>query len=111
MTKIPEKAMKCLALALNESAPDGEWNSAAIKFIAILRKNKIEAFGFFDSPPKEPGREATTQCADIMPFGKFKGSLVSDLPDWYLDWCLEQEFIKDKLRRAINREFFNRNPQ
>lgn len=28
-----------------------------------------------------------------MPFGKFKGKLVADLPDYYLNWLLDQEEI------------------
>ena len=25
-----------------------------------------------------------------MPFGKFKGTCIEDLPDWYLDWLVDE---------------------
>ncbi len=30
----------------------------------------------------------------IFKFGKFKGSLVKDVPSWYLLWCHEQDWFK-----------------
>ena len=31
-----------------------------------------------------------------MPFGKHKGTLLADVPNSYLDWLLEQEFVEVK---------------
>ena len=32
-----------------------------------------------------------------MPFGKFKGTLICDLPDFYLEWFAREGFPKGKL--------------
>ena len=110
MSDIPEKAVKCLNLALNSGATEGEWNAAAIRFVSILRSLKV---GIECIIPKSPDtsreRKPTnrTKSADTfakMPFGKFKGSAITDLPDWYVDWCLNQDFIKGKLRDEIEKE-------
>ena len=31
---------------------------------------------------------------DTIPFGKFKGRYLRDLPDWYLVWLYGQEWCK-----------------
>lgn len=43
----------------------------------------------------------------VMPFGKYKGQDVEDLPSSYLDWLTEQDFFCDKYRtglEAVNTE-------
>ena len=37
----------------------------------------------------------------IMPWGKYKGEEMSEIPDSYLRWCLEQDWI-DKWPKVIN---------
>jgi uncharacterized protein (DUF3820 family) len=32
-----------------------------------------------------------------MPFGKYKGTLICDLPDFYLEWFARQGFPKGRL--------------
>lgn len=107
---ISEKALKCLNLALNNSAPEGEWNAAAIRFCAILRRDHVCVETLFERPEptsKAPRQKRTTPkpkpAAGTMPFGKFKGQPLSDLPDWYVDWCLEQDFVKDLLRAELEK--------
>ena len=123
---IPDKALKCLNLALNDSAPEGEWNAAAIRFCAILRKNSVGIESFSNSPKpafaydrpdychkerearkkptKRAPKAAKAEPVGVMPFGKFKGQDISSLPDWYLNWCLDQEFIKEPLKSEIQKE-------
>lgn len=31
-----------------------------------------------------------------LPFGKFKGQLLADVPNFYLEWLLNQEFVELK---------------
>ena len=31
----------------------------------------------------------------LMPFGKFKGERMEDIPAWYLLWLLKQDWITD----------------
>jgi hypothetical protein len=37
-----------------------------------------------------------------MPFGKHKGSPLRDLPDKYVMWLLEQDYVQGQLRAALN---------
>lgn len=118
---IPDKAVKCLNLALNQSATDGEWNAAAIRFCAILRKSGI-GIDFLDPPPMPgpaPYRPRRSPTRDkkkpgpitTMPFGKFKGKPFKDLPDWYLNWCIEQDFVENPLRAQIDAEIQRRDSE
>jgi hypothetical protein len=43
-----------------------------------------------------------------MPFGKYRGCFISELPLEYLDWLLDQEFIRNPLRSTLEREFEKR---
>ena len=40
-----------------------------------------------------------------MPFGKYKGSLVCDLPDHYLEWFARQGFPPGKLGMQLSTVF------
>lgn len=43
---------------------------------------------------------------DKMPFGKYKGTPISELPDWYLTWALEHlTEISGELWIALKREW------
>jgi uncharacterized protein (DUF3820 family) len=37
-----------------------------------------------------------------MPFGKYKGTLLCDLPDFYLEWFAAQGFPKGKLGMQLS---------
>jgi hypothetical protein len=39
----------------------------------------------------------------VMPFGRYRGREIEDLPSDYLDWLLSIE-IRDRLRDAVERE-------
>jgi uncharacterized protein len=40
-----------------------------------------------------------------MPFGKYKGTLLCDLPDFYLEWFARQGFPKGKLGMQLSTVF------
>ena len=40
-----------------------------------------------------------------MPFGKYKGTLVCDLPDYYLEWFARQGFPPGKLGMQLSTVF------
>jgi hypothetical protein len=46
--------------------------------------------------------------ARCMPFGKFKGWLLEDLPDWYIPWILANIDLREPLRSGIEREYQRR---
>lgn len=37
----------------------------------------------------------------LMPFGKFKGQPVADLPEWYLRWLADEVDLFGPLRKAV----------
>ena len=43
-----------------------------------------------------------------MPFGKYRVCFISELPLEYLDWLLDQEFVREPLRSILEREFEKR---
>ncbi|MBC7890266.1 MAG: DUF3820 family protein [Ferruginibacter sp.] len=50
-----------------------------------------------DDIPEKPGSEILTQLVTMeMPFGKYKGSLLCDLPVFYLEWFQHTGFPKGK---------------
>ena len=50
-------------------------------------------------PPRDDGR---------MPWGKFQGVLITELPDWYLKNAYEVRYNLPWLSRRINHEFHRR---
>lgn len=46
----------------------------------------------------EPNPELLTELFELrMPFGKYKGTLIGDLPEHYILWFSRQGFPKGKL--------------
>jgi superfamily II DNA/RNA helicase len=43
-----------------------------------------------------------------MPFGKHAGKRICDVPDAYLGWCLDQDWLKPELRSAIEDHLYGR---
>lgn len=39
-----------------------------------------------------------------MPFGKYKGEDVCDLPIDYIKWLEEQDWVRDELRKELQHE-------
>src|SRR5215471_18361148 len=40
-----------------------------------------------------------------MPFGKYRGIPITDLPDHYLEWLNSLDDLRGRLRRAVNAEW------
>jgi uncharacterized protein len=51
----------------------------------------------FDSPEKPQGEILLQLVKMKMPFGKYKGTLLCDLPVAYLEWFQRKGFPKGKL--------------
>lgn len=47
--------------------------------------------------------EASENSRRKMPFGKFKGIELSQVPQWYLTWLVHQDFVRDPLRSDVER--------
>ena len=97
---------KLARLALCPSAPQGEWQAAAIKLVSNLRKEGMSAEQFLALP----NGKRSNYFAGIrtMPFGKYMGHRVTDIarqdPD-YLKWCLSNlKQLSIHLRREMEDE-------
>ena len=40
-----------------------------------------------------------------MPYGKYKGTLIADLPVYYLEWMSSKGFSKDKMGMLLSTTF------
>jgi hypothetical protein len=97
MSELPDKVIKLLALALSPSAPDGEWHAASIKAVMAMRKQSILIEHF--KPVVK--RTRTNDDGIKMPFGKFKGVFINELPIWYMKWLLGNCELRDTLKPLI----------
>jgi putative quorum-sensing-regulated virulence factor len=71
--------------------------------IAKLRRLRAKAQGGEGSGAlaESAGQGEKEEIMTHMPFGKFKGEALVALPPDYIEWLLEQEFVKDPLRAAL----------
>lgn len=115
--KPSDRAIKVLTLALAPSAHEGEWQAAAIRFIYILRKEAVtveslnlgaEAKTQYHYEYKPPPKPARTRVQQYMMFGKHKGKKFSEIPEDYLKWLMNQDFLKDAVRDAVEHELQKR---
>jgi hypothetical protein len=111
-------AEKLLRLGLCPGAHQGEWESAAIKFFASLRKEGVQAEEFLrltngsqrSSGQHQSGpRPSDHYSSEItMPFGKHKGNPISYIArndPTYLRWCLREiQNLRPWLRAEMETE-------
>jgi len=79
------KLQSIIRLGLCPSAPEGEWQAAAIAFFRTCRNNSIDPLAMADSRTKQDAP------SPLMPFGKHKGKSIQwiarNAPD-YAYWVL-----------------------
>ena len=51
--------------------------------------------------PADPSAQLERLVALAMPFGKYKGTLLADLPSAYLDWFARQGFPQGDIGRLL----------
>lgn len=53
-------------------------------------------------PPVQPDPEALARLlAVVMPFGKYKGTVIADLPGNYLNWFAREGFPPGEIGRLL----------
>ncbi|PTQ95678.1 hypothetical protein C8P68_105184 [Mucilaginibacter yixingensis] len=54
----------------------------------------------------EPNKQVLIDIVKTrMPYGKYKGTLIADLPPYYLEWMASKGFSKDKLGMLLSTTF------
>lgn len=101
MKLLPPQSEKLLRLALNHAAPTGEWQTAAVKFIASLREAKTQPESIIDSCSDKPKKKPLPY---FMPFGQYKGMPLSKIPVEYLIWIVSKIEGKPELVHAAEME-------
>lgn len=103
---ITDKARKVLALALDTSAPEGEWQSAATVFFGLLRKEGVTVETIMQTVP-DP--ESKPEGCEIMTFGKFKGRNIRSVPLEYLRYAIANfQNLSQEVRNRMIFEVQNR---
>jgi Putative quorum-sensing-regulated virulence factor len=83
-SRLTERELKLLRLALDPSAASGESRNAGAAFIDALRKRNVSAYDLTVSINR-----ACDQVGDArMPFGKHKGDRIRDIDPDYLSWLV-----------------------
>ena len=95
--------IKLLTLALDKGAYAAEAESAAVMLIRKLRARNATVDEFKDQQyPAAISSSAETYGYVRMPFGKYKGLPLADIPTDYLVWVLENcDNVTFNLRTAI----------
>lgn len=100
----PDRLSNIADLALHESTPEPEWQAAAIAFFRVLRNSNTPASAVLVSSeaprPYQPERSGNA----TMPFGKFKGTLLFEIPSDYLEFLLSCDWLRQPLRSKIEAE-------
>jgi Putative quorum-sensing-regulated virulence factor len=101
---------KILILAMDRSAAIGEIRQAALKLIVLLRKRYTSGHDLIKEFEKIQGRtevKVVTVKHDpygnfVMPFGKYRGEKLMDVPLDYLIWILDNfEDLRESTRTVI----------
>ena len=100
--------MKILTLALHETAIEGEWQAAAVRFISGLRKKRITAESLLSPTATPKPARSKHSSFFVMPFGKYKGQLISAMPDAYLIWLMENADLREPLLSHLEDELERR---
>lgn len=76
-------------------------NKGSLIAIHMLSDEQLELLTNFLCEKKESSK-------NIMPFGKYKGQQLADVPDSYMAWLLKQGTLKDPLKSKIEDLIWNR---
>jgi hypothetical protein len=104
--KLPKKAMKILSLAIAESAIEGEWRAASVRFISLLRSSEFKIEDF--NPIAEGHLDNPARVSRLMPFGKHMGEPISEIPDGYLIWVSDNVILREPAKTWIAAELETR---
>lgn len=90
--------MNVADLALHPNTPDPEANAAAMAFFRILRRHGANDHTALNLRPLPTPRGSSP----IMPFGKYSGFPLSQIPTDYLSWLASCPWLRDPLKSQIN---------
>lgn len=93
---------KLLRLALDKAAYPGESDNAAVMLIRKLRERNVSADDLFVKSNSGKFNTPSIYGRQRMPFGKYEGEMLANIPEDYLLWALQNcRNMKPNLRNAI----------
>ena len=114
---LTETEKKCLILAFDRSAADGEINADAGRLVRLLRKRYADGYaliGDLESLPDRPRIDFHARHAAwlrrreiygnvTLNFGKYRGWSLNEIPADYLIWTLQNlSRLSPSIREAIS---------
>ena len=115
--QLTETEKKCLILAFDRSAPDGEIIAAAGRLVQLLRKRYPDGYaviGDLESLPDRPRIDFQARHAAwlrrheiyggvTLRFGQYRGRTLSEVPADYLVWVLQNlSRLSPSMRESIS---------
>jgi hypothetical protein len=105
--KLLPKERKLLLLATNGAAHPGEARNAAAAFVFSLKTRFGDGYNVLaklEAHAESNHLSGVDYGHTILPFGKFRGSQIANVPPTYLIWVLENcDDLNQPLRKAISR--------
>jgi hypothetical protein len=109
---LTDKERKLILLALDRAASPGETDNAAVALVRSFKARFRDGYKVLDELESKgfspTARSRTNYVVDygetVLPFGKYRGQELRDVPPDYLLWVLRNfERLNDSLREAITR--------
>ena len=106
--KFTDAEKKCVLIAMDQAAAEGEIIAAAGRFVTLLRKRYADGYALLQDLEKLPerldgwGRRRAVFGKVQMTFGKYKGRHLDEIPATYLLWVLQNVMtLSPPLRESI----------
>ena len=96
--KLAQEAIElALMLCLDEKL-DGEqtrhyWRCVMEEAAAVINHDPYPKTEVIEAPKKAP---LEVEPCDVMPFGKHDGEAMEDIPEGYLHWLADQDWLEER---------------
>jgi hypothetical protein len=101
---LSDQQKQFVILSLDPAASEGEVANAAIAFFRSLRAQAVDGYELLTQLTGAPQSERSIYAGTILPFKKYRGARLDEVPIDYLLWLLDNvDTMSRSLRKAIER--------